>query len=70
MIPTTFPNFSSTRRCEHDFAGRRIFQHRLRKWRFTQENVSIPGFLYEEECRAALNELRGNWTGGFPVPRV
>ena len=54
--------------CEHDFGGRRIFQHRLLKWRFTRENERIPGFLYEEECRQALNELRGKWTGGFPRP--
>ena len=62
LLPYTFG--------EPDFTGRRIFQHRLRKWRFTQENVSIPGFLHEEECRAALNELREKWTSGFPTPRV
>jgi hypothetical protein len=60
LLPHTF--------CEDDFAGRRIFQHRLRKWRLTQENESIPGFLYEAECRAALNELREKWTTGFPMP--
>ena len=62
LLPHTF--------CEHDFGGRRIFQHRLLKWRFTRENERIPGFLYEEECREYLNELREKWTSGFPVPGV
>ena len=60
LLPYTFG--------EPDFTGRRIFQHLVGKWRFTRENVSIPGFLHEEQCRAALNELREKWTGGFPIP--
>jgi FkbM family methyltransferase len=50
--------------CQHDFEGRRIFQHRnLRKWNLHGENERISGFEFEEECLAFLNELRGRWDG-------
>lgn len=48
--------------CQHDFRGRRIFQHRNGlKWRLTQDNPQVPGFLYEQECRLFLDELRRKW---------
>ena len=45
--------------CQHDFEGNRIFQHRnLAKWDLLAENPRIPGYLYEEESRQFLAELR------------
>ena len=44
--------------CQHDFQGRRIFQHRnLAKWSIA-ENERIDGFQYEEECIEYVGELR------------
>jgi glycosyltransferase involved in cell wall biosynthesis/ADP-heptose:LPS heptosyltransferase len=48
--------------CQHDFDGRRIFQHRLSmKWRLFDENEAVPGFAYEKECLQFLAELREKW---------
>lgn len=50
--------------CQHDFEGNRIFQHRnMAKWDLLGENPRIPGFLYENECREFIAELRGLWNG-------
>ncbi len=50
--------------CQHDFKGRRLFQHRnLDKWTLDGRNRRIPGFLYEEECRGCLSRLRELWDG-------
>jgi hypothetical protein len=50
--------------CQHDFLGRRLFQHRnMDKWRFDGSNRRVPGFLFEEQCRNFLAELRTNWSG-------
>lgn len=50
--------------CQHDFQGRRIFQHRnSHKWSFFGENKRIEGFLLEEDCLAHLDELRRLWDG-------
>ena len=50
--------------CQHDFQGRRIFQHRnLRKWKLSG-NPTTPGFLYEKECLEYLADLREKW---FPA---
>ena len=50
--------------CQHDFEGNRIFQHRnMAKWDLLGENPRIPGFLYEQECRDYLAELRRLWNG-------
>jgi hypothetical protein len=50
--------------CQHDFDGRRIFQHRnLAKWALRQPNLRIYGFWYEEECLAYLQELESKWSG-------
>lgn len=50
--------------CQHDFDGRRIFQHRnSHKWSFFGENKRLHGFLYEEDCRRHLEELRERWDG-------
>ena len=58
--------------CQHDFVGRRLFQHRnMDKWRLDGSNPRIRGFLYEDQCRAALADLRQRWTGIVaPPPRA
>ncbi|MCF7811969.1 glycosyltransferase [bacterium] len=48
--------------CQHDFDGRRIFQHRNQaKWKLTEKNIHIEGFLFENKCIQALEELRIKW---------
>ena len=43
---------------QFDPDGERLFQHRCNaKWTITERNFRIPGFLYEEECLALLQEL-------------
>jgi len=50
--------------CQHDFDGRRIFQHRnLDKWRYDGVNIKIPGFLYESDGLQYVKELRSKWDG-------
>jgi FkbM family methyltransferase len=50
--------------CQHDFQGRRIFQHRnLHKWSFFGENKRIAGFALEDDCRSHLDSLRHIWDG-------
>jgi ADP-heptose:LPS heptosyltransferase len=47
--------------CQHDFEGRRLFQHRNQaKWRFSGNPV-IPDFWLEEECLACIEDLRRRW---------
>lgn len=56
--------------CQHDFEGRRIFQHRgQHKWDL-HENARVPGFQFEPECLESLAELRREWDGRIePVAR-
>ena len=43
---------------QFDPDGKRLFQHRCNaKWTIAERNVRVPGFLYEEECLALLQEL-------------
>lgn len=50
--------------CQHDFQGRRLFQHRnFDKWNLFLRNQRSEGFLYEEECRAFIQQLRERWDG-------
>jgi hypothetical protein len=45
--------------CQYDFTGRRIFQHRNSdKWKLDGANETVPGFLFERECREYLGRLR------------
>jgi hypothetical protein len=59
--------------CQHDTAGRRLFQHRnLAKWDLVR-NRRINGFWYESECVAYLNDLKLRWDGNmasFPNLKV
>jgi hypothetical protein len=51
--------------CQHDFQGRRIFQHRnMAKWTLI-ENPTIPGFIFEPLCLGFIEELRRQW---HPLP--
>lgn len=44
--------------CQHDFEGRRIFQHRNRdKWKIGGSNQRISGFELEENCFRHLEQL-------------
>jgi hypothetical protein len=44
--------------CQHDFDGRRIFQHRnFAKFSLAAPNRHIDGFLHEERCFGYLREL-------------
>jgi FkbM family methyltransferase len=50
--------------CQHDFAGKILFQHRnLNKWKFFEENEFVPGFKLEEECLAYITSLKNLWDG-------
>ena len=50
--------------CQHDFEGRRLFQHRnLLKWRFHGPNKRVPDFCHEADCLRDLERLRELWGG-------
>lgn len=50
--------------CQHDFRGRRLFQHRnMDKWKLDGSNRSVADFWFEDECRGFLAELRRAWSG-------
>ena len=56
--------------CQHDFKGKRIFQHRnLRKWVLNGDNPKTVGFLYERECIRYLDQLRKQLNGRSSKPR-
>lgn len=62
MMPQFRPKLLRGALCQHDFQGRRLFQHRSRaKWRLSGENAHIPGFLHEAQCLAFLEILRRKW---------
>jgi ADP-heptose:LPS heptosyltransferase len=49
--------------CQHDGQGRRVFQHRSgHKWNLLH-NLKVDGFLFEEDCRQHLADLRRLWSG-------
>jgi len=50
--------------CQHDFEGRRLFQHRnTDKWNLFLRNKRIKDFWFEEECRQDLLDLQRVWDG-------
>jgi hypothetical protein len=50
--------------CQHDFEGRRIFQHRnTDKWNLFLANRKVEDFRYEAECRGFIAELQKVWDG-------
>jgi len=55
--------------CQHDLQGNRLFQHRnMDKWKLDGTNKSVPGFLFDSECREYIAELRSNWSGIIDEP--
>jgi hypothetical protein len=60
LVPTPIHGLDATM-CQHDFEGRRIFQHRnLDKWNLAG-NKRIPGFWFEDDCLEYLEQLRNVW---------
>jgi hypothetical protein len=52
--------------CQHDFQGRRIFQHRnTDKWDLFLRNKRVADFWFERECRADIARLQRRWGGGL-----
>jgi hypothetical protein len=52
--------------CQHDFDGRRVFQHRnMDKWDLFLRNKHVEGFWFEAECRSDVAELQCRWDGGL-----
>ncbi len=50
--------------CQHDFQGRRLFQHRnLAKWNLLLKNRFIDDFWFEDDCRRFVRELGRRWDG-------
>ncbi len=50
--------------CQHDWNGRRIFQHRnTDKWNLFLLNRKVDDFWFEEECRGYIRELQRLWDG-------
>jgi hypothetical protein len=44
--------------CQHDFQGRRVFQHRnMLKWKLGGPNPKVARFQYEQECSAFMEKL-------------
>lgn len=59
MIPHR-PESLSGAMCQHDYSGRRIFQHRnSAKWTLNG-NRAVQGFRREKECLGFLKELRNH----------
>jgi hypothetical protein len=64
LVPKPIHTLDSTM-CQHDFRGRRIFQHRnLDKWDLFLRNRHIRDFRFERECREDVARLQRIWTGG------
>ena len=54
--------------CQHDFQGRRIFQHRnSHKWDLFAPNRRVEGFWFEEQCRDYIHQLRRQWNPASEV---
>jgi ADP-heptose:LPS heptosyltransferase len=57
IVPHPIKSLSGTM-CQHDFEGRRLFQHRnVPKWTLQQENRRVEGFEFEEQCLGFLRDL-------------
>ena len=63
LVPKPIHSLNGTM-CQHDFQGRRIFQHRnTLKWELLRSNRRVKDFWFEKECRSYLTELRRVWDG-------
>ena len=69
LIPKPIHRLEGTM-CQHDFEGRRIFQHRNSdKWDLFLRNKRIEGFWFEKDCRVFVEQLRREW-GGVMSPDI
>jgi hypothetical protein len=65
LVPQGIHALASTM-CQHDFEGRRIFQHRnLDKWDLFLSNRRIEDFWFERQCRDYVAQLQRLWDGGM-----
>jgi ADP-heptose:LPS heptosyltransferase len=65
LVPQPIHSLPATM-CQHDFEGRRLFQHRnLDKWNLFARNRFIEDFWFEAECRADVLRLQTLWDGGM-----
>jgi len=56
--------------CQHDFDGRRVFQHRnTDKWDLFLCNQYVKDFWFEDECRRYITHLRAHLEGRV-VPEI
>src|SRR5437667_7139131 len=63
LVPKPIHSLDGTM-CQHDFQGRRIFQHRnTDKWDLLLHNRRVKDFWFEEECREYVTKLRRLWDG-------
>jgi len=61
-MPRRSPRLLPGTMLQHDFQGRLIFQHRnTAKWELFKTNPMVPGFRFEKECLAYLEELHARW---------
>ena len=64
LVPKPLESLRGTM-CQHDFQGRRIFQHRSgAKWKLFSKNRRVEGFFHEKECLGYLRRLRKVWEKG------
>jgi ADP-heptose:LPS heptosyltransferase len=71
MVSTPIHPLTATM-CQHDFRGRRVFQHRnMDKWDLNLRNLKIRGFWLEARCMDFVKALRRRWNGEIAgsVPR-
>ncbi len=67
MVPWPIVPLKGTM-CQHDFDGRRLFQHRnLAKWVLHGENPRISGFEFEDTCREFISDLARQLNGAVPA---
>jgi hypothetical protein len=65
FVPTPVHRLTATM-CQHDFTGRRIFQHRnMDKWNLFLRNRRVDDFWLEEDCLNHVRNLREQWDGGI-----
>jgi ADP-heptose:LPS heptosyltransferase len=65
LVPKPIHSLEGTM-CQHDFQGRRVFQHRnMDKWDLFLRNKRVEDFWFEKECRADIAQLQRRWDGGL-----
>jgi ADP-heptose:LPS heptosyltransferase len=63
LVPKPIHTLTGTM-CQHDFQGRRVFQHRnTDKWDLLLCNRRVKDFWFEKECRDYIVQLQQHWEG-------